>query len=334
VPTPEPADRGRIQRAFGGFLALSLVIWCTAFAVHHQLPYIRPGFRLVNEAKRQWVAEGELFGGQAAERVVILGDSRVLAGFDPAVFDARSDGLVTSCNLGLGADQFSPQTLEALCRRGQVPTVVLLTRPLPVATHHGPTLFDPVPDDPLVMETLFPFRDLPRNAVLFLARSRRQGGVVAFYRGAQESTAGMIAARGYYFIRGQSHYPNHQLPEGFSLPTDTPEAPFRRDVLETSAGYLEDLERLAAEFGFRVYFVPPPYRLGLYAEPAPVNQETVEALERFPHIDVLGPDCWRYPNRLLSDQTHLNEVGARSYTAQLWELVAPALEAPDAAAPE
>ena len=58
------------------------------------------------------------------------------------------------------------------------------------------------------------------------------------------------------------------------------------------------------------------------AAPAAARDERFAALlQQATSCKLLGPDYFLYPNRLFADQTHLNEAGARVYTAALFQLL-------------
>jgi hypothetical protein len=62
-------------------------------------------------------------------------------------------------------------------------------------------------------------------------------------------------------------------------------------------------------------------RIGEAAPPPARDQNFVHDVESATPCKVLGPDYFLYPNRLFSDQTHLNTEGAREYTQALFQLV-------------
>jgi len=252
-------------------------------------------------------------------KLVIFGNSKVLTGFQPALFDELSGGLVSSYNLGLPDYLLFVENLEQLCRRGERPTHVLLPFPWPDEPEQHLDLFRPGIKDARVMDALFPFRKLPRNLMVFSARARSKGGLMAFYQECRRQTEAMLAQRGYYFIEGQSHYPGHRLPEDFRLQKDAPSRPFTRPVpLDVPA--FHKLREVLERNGIQAIFVPVYHREGEYAPPATVSP-VAATLAGFPSFSVRGPDFWSLPNRAFSDPVHLNEEGAALYTRRLWDLV-------------
>ncbi len=182
------------------------------------------------------------------------------------------------------------------------------------------------------MDTMFPFRLLPRNLVQFATRSWSRGGLLAYYEECRRQTQAMLAQKGYYFIEGQSHYPGHRLPDNFRLQTDDPSQPF----LRSAATYVPTFQRLTAlmeRYDIRGIFVPCYFREGQVAPPEP-QSALAASLAQYPRFSVKGPDCWLLPNRYFSDITHLNEDGAAYYTRRLWTLVGPTLLPPELAPSE
>jgi|tagenome__1003787_1003787.scaffolds.fasta_scaffold20690054_2 hypothetical protein len=303
-------------------LVVMTVVWLALFLIHVSLPNVRPGADLVYNAKTRIIASEHLFPDNAPRRVVLIGNSKTLAGFDPVLFDSLSGFATSSYNCGLPNNTRVTDHVEAMCGTGQAPTHVLLQIGWSDRPPESASFFQPRIDDTAWMERLFPFRKLPRNLFIFLLRAREKGGVVSFYRYADEQVATMKRQRGYYFIEGQSHFPGNRLPEGFTLATDKPNTVAARDV-RTDVPEFQHLRDLAERYGFVVYLVPSQYRESEYAPPPPVNRHTAEVLAPYPRFAVVGPDYVRLPNKYFADPVHLNPEGAAEYTRLLHQIVAP-----------
>jgi hypothetical protein len=336
----KPFSPNREWRAFlrdlSKAIGLLAVLWLFFAGVNRALPYIGPGAEVVYSAKTEMIRSGSLFRRDAPVKVVIFGNSQVLAGFQPELFDSLSGGTVSSCNLGLPDYLRFIAHLEDLCQRGERPTHVLLMFPWREEPKHGFNLFRLGIEDKRVMDVLFPFRKLPRNLVLFTIRSRSRGGLRAYYEECRRQIQTMLAQKGYYFIEGQSHYPGHRLPDDFRLQKDDPTQPFLRSA-PTEGSEFQRLTALAERYDIRVILVPRYFREGEVAPPEP--QSVLAArLAQHSKVSVQGPDCWLLPNRYFSDPTHLNREGAAYYTQQLWALLGPALKpsgfAPSEGAPK
>ncbi len=139
-----------------------MVVWAAFYGLSRGLPYLKNGSDIVFSAKLQWEHKGQVFPADpAVTRVLIFGNSKILAGFVPAWFDQMSSAnhlQVSSFNSGFpGSDLFLPP-LEAMCARGQAPNVLLLTLPWsPDPPRRG--IFHFIPDDHAVIDHLFPFRN-------------------------------------------------------------------------------------------------------------------------------------------------------------------------------
>lgn len=313
-------NRGRaFASKAAGALALLAALWGLFAFADTALPYVRPGAEVVYAAKAEAIASARLFRPDAPVKLVIFGNSKVLSGFRPALFDELSGGLVSSYNLGLPDYLLFVDNLERLCRRGERPTHVLLPFPWPGEPDQPFDLFRPGIKDELVMDRLFPFRKLPRNLMVFAARARSKGGPRAFYEECRRQTEAMLAQRGYYFIEGQSHYPGHRLPDDFRLQKDDPSRPFTRPV-PLDARAFHQLREVLDRCDTRAIFVPVFQREGEYA-PVDGVSPVAAALAPFPRFATRGPDYWAFPNRAFSDPEHLNEEGAGQYTRRLWDLL-------------
>jgi hypothetical protein len=313
-----PAAR-RFTRDILLVVAVIGVPWLLFSAVHGALPYIRPGADVVYAAKSRALAEATLFERTAPVKVVIFGNSKVLSGFQPRLFDELSRGQVSSYNLGLPDYLKFVDNLQRLCERGERPTHVLLMFPWEDEPEQAKDFFRPGIEDSRVMDAIFPFRKLPRNLILTALRGRSRGGFWRHYEDNRRQVQVMLEEKGFYFIEGQSHYPGHRLPEGFRLQKDEPNAVKARAVSTVGPAFAR-LSALADRYDLRVILVPAYYRIGEFAAAPPVP-EAVAALAQHRRFMVLGPDYWLLPNADFSDPVNLNRDGAEDYTRKLWELV-------------
>jgi hypothetical protein len=130
----------------------------------------------------------------------------------------------------------------------------------------------------------------------------------------------MLDERGYYFIEGQSKYPDNRLPEEFRLRKDKPDQVLRRNF-DSSSRIFERLKELHVQYGISFYIVPCYYRNGAFAKP-PAESSNAEVFMGYRGFRVLGPEYYLYPNRYFSDPAHLNREGAEVYTKELRRLLA------------
>jgi hypothetical protein len=307
----EPQRDGvRIIRTAAQFVALLALIWCVFFAVYRAFPYVRNGADIVYETKRR------LLESSLDSNVVIFGNSKVLSGFIPALFDSVCDAY--SFNFGLPNEPRFIDNLERLLNHVPVPQRVLLTIAHSEREHRSP-LFHYLDDDRTTSEHLFPFRHFPRDLMVFLLRSRAYGGPAAFYRQTAGAVARMQADRGYYFIEGQSPFPGHRLPANFHLRSDRPGFVNARHALNDAD--LRRLRSLAESRDVQIWFVPSYFRAVEYAQPPSENPELRAMVRTSSHFHLAGPDYWLLADEYFSDAVHLNPTGAREYTRRLAELI-------------
>ena len=306
------------SRSYAGwFLCLLAILWIFFYTAWRQLPYVRAGAAIIYSAKDAQERRGVVFPAAVpvASRLIVFGNSKVLAGFVPNLFDRQTG--VYSSNMGKPDESRFVGDLELLAARGQAPRNVVVT--LPWAAEGAPAR-----DDGKVMDALFPFRKLPRDLVLFGMLSRERGGIPAFYRYGERAVQSMQRDRGWYFIDGQSHFPGDRLPDGFHLGTDRP------DVIDDPAFFprgpeFERLNRLAVQYSMRVFLVPSYHRVGELA-PSPDYASTVaRRMAGFSRFTVAGPNYFLLADRYFSDPVHLNPEGAAVYTTQLAGILASAL---------
>ena len=318
----------RFVRLFSTFCALLVAIWLGLYALWQSFPYVRPGHEQIYDAKLELVARGDAFSAAVPIRAAVFGDSRVLAGFIPELFDELSGGRIQSYNLGLPNMTDFLDVLEEMAATEPKPTHALLVFPWSSRAEPGPWAL--IQDDQKMITQLFPFRHFPRDLAQFLVRSYQHGGLASYYDYMKEQVASARRDRGYFFIEHMSHFPNHVLPEGFRLETETSSL-VRHRRYELKGKAYERTRTLADEHGIRIVLVPLYHRRGQFGAPGS-NQDDRQRLAEH-GVWVAGPDYWLYPNEFFSDPTHLNRRGAAQYTRQLWDLVGPGLlaDSPDAA---
>jgi hypothetical protein len=318
-----PAQRTTPPSALAWTLLLFVVLWAAFYGLYRGLPYLRNGSDVVFNAKLQWEQKGAVFPADPqVTRVLIFGNSKILAGFVPSWFDQMSSAShlkVASFNSGFpGSDLFLPP-LEAMCARGQAPNVLLLT--LPWRSDPPPRgIFHFIPDDHAVVDHLFPFRDLLRDLTAFLLAAPSHGGVKSYYRESEENEREVIAERGYHLITEQSHFPGGRLPDDFQLESDQPTERLPR-VAPSQSAETGQLNELIRQYHMDCYYVPFYLRNGEAAPAEEYDAAFAAQVEHATSCKLLGPDYFLYPNRLFADQTHLNQAGARVYTEALFQLL-------------
>jgi hypothetical protein len=298
-------------------------LWIAFYGLFRTFPYLKNGSDVVFDAKLRWEQKGQIFPADpSVTRVLIFGNSKILAGFLPALFDqvsAANHLQVSSFNSGFpGSDLFLPP-LKAMCERGQAPKVLLLTLPWSVdPPRRG--IFHFIPDDHAVIDDLFPFRNFVRDLTAFVLSAPSHGGVVSYYREAEANEREVVAERGYHLITEQSHFPGGRLPDDFHLESDRPTEVVRRDAPVHSV-QIGQLNQLLREYHIDCYYVPYYLRRGEVATAAAYDAGFAALLQQTTACKLLGPDYYLYPNRLFADQTHLNKDGARVYTEALFQLL-------------
>ena len=312
------------------FALLSATVWISLYALYIRFPYLQSGSDIVTAAKRVYSLTHPLFDNDADTRILVFGDSKTLAAFNPRVFDDRlsQDGIpgkVQSFNEGLPGERRFVVYLEQLLASGIRPTHIL-AQFSPVEADHETTWREWLQHDKMIVDTLFPFRTLPRNLALFLFSAPAHGGIFEYYRESARLADQVIRDRGFFFIRGQSHFPGDRLPDEYALATDTPARPFGRAIDTTHSAFAR-LSALSQRYGFKVIFFPAPYRTGEFAS-APIRN-SAEGIAGWPQFVIAGEDYWLMPPRYFSDPIHTNTGGAEIYSARLASLLAPQLQPGD-----
>lgn len=310
----------------GRHLVGLIFVWIIFYGLFRIFPYLSAGADVVYRAKLAQEVKGDIFATELhnKRRVIIFGNSKVLAGFIPNYFDemAATNGLnYYSYNSGYPAREvFVPQLRAMVNKAGVIPDILLLTQPWQSTQQHF-NIFDPFQSDHDIAEQLFPFRFLLRDTLSFLITSRAYGGPLSFYSTSRENTVKMIADRGYYFVSEQSHYPSDRLPDDYHLSTDRPNDVALRTADEDSRE-LQELNKIINSHHIRCYFVPQYLRMGERAPAPQIDRQFANILRAHSSCKLLGPDYYSYPNQMFSDQAHLNGYGARIYTQAIYHLIA------------
>jgi hypothetical protein len=303
--------------AVGRFLVLFAAVWLACYFLHRSLPFVKPGSDIVYEAKYQRLADTQMFGPGDRNRILVFGNSKLMASFRPDEFDAAIGPGTRSVNLALPGDGRFLPLLEAALAAGNVPTHVFLSVAWD-AQASPPTLLDRLHDDSAIADRLMPFRRLARDVTTFAFLNRFD--FARGYRDAESERERMLAQRGWYFIHSQSHYPGDRLPDDYRLPTDRADWTDLRAVPQRSL-VRSRLEELARDHGFVVTLIPSYARVGEIAPPASADLERLAIVSRSPLIEIAGPDDWLYPAADFADPVHLNPSGARLYTQDLARLL-------------
>jgi hypothetical protein len=319
---PEPMTKVRWPWVLIGTVSLFIALWLSFFELNRRFPYLKNGSDVVYHAKLKWEAHGTIFpADRGVLRVLIFGNSKVLAGFVPSLFDrmAASQLRVSSFNSGFPGSDLMLPPLKAMCERGQAPDLLLLTLPWRVDPPRR-TIFRFILDDHDVIQSLFPFRNMSRDFTTFLLNAPRHGGVVSYYREAEGDETRVIADRGYYLIWEQDRFPGGHLPADFHLASDQPKVVSPR--YEGPAGAeVTALNELISRYHIRCYYVPYYLREGEAAEPPGYDQQFAALIAERSSCTVVGPDYYLYPNEFFADHSHLNQAGAAAYTEDLFHLL-------------
>jgi hypothetical protein len=87
----EPPAKRTTPSALGWTILLFAILWAMFYEISRALPYLKNGSDIVFSAKLQWEKKGQVFPADpTVTRVLIFGNSKILAGFVPAWFDQMS----------------------------------------------------------------------------------------------------------------------------------------------------------------------------------------------------------------------------------------------------
>lgn len=312
-----PSEWPRVARHVAAFLALVAIAWVGLAWAWDRFPYFRNGTEIIIEAKLGILNAGQAFAQAKPDvpRVAVCGHSLVLSGFIPSLFDELSGGQTFSFNLGVPG-QTGFDEVETIITQGTPPTHLFLQIPWP-EKEFQPTIWKWFESDKPIVQAVFPFRNALRDLAVFAALAPSKGGLAELYQFGKLSARRVVDDRGHFLIEANL-YPNEILPDDFTHPDDTPDEVRPRVIIPTGRRFAR-LRELADKYNVRFYFVPSYVREHYAAPPPPINTTTQKDFKNYPNFQVIGPDYFRYPNRLFCDRVHVNEEGAKRYTQDLWE---------------
>ena len=261
-------------------IALVIAFYIGLFTIHKMFPYIGVGSEIVTYEKLHFINTESIFPPDAKRRLVILGDSRVLSGFIPALFDELSRGTIYSYNLAIPDYQMFIPLMGNLINKGQIPTDIFITIPWKELPKKNPLVF--IDNDNEIIKKLLPFRHLIRNLFILGHRSRYRGGIRKLQDENKQSAKDVLKNRGYYFIAGQSFYKNDELPDDFSFTSDQPDNYCARGVPPKNELY-KKLTHMLEAHSINAYFVPIYNRTGACKPNPEPNVELTKAFENNSH---------------------------------------------------
>ena len=345
------AHKGALKRTYPSlyasitrFILAFLGVWLFLYSMQQIFPFVQNGAAAVGHLKFEMAQSPHVFGSENPLRFFSFGNSKMLAGFQPATFNSTLGQGTSSFNLaipgsniqaGTSSQRSAPEPLsvgderfvdllEKALLAGNVPTHVLV-QALPHTGADRSSLWSLIQDNKRMVNTLFPFRGYVRDAFLFAFEARSLSGVVPHYKSNAAQIMRLREDRGYYFIKSQSHFPGDRLPDDFSLPTDRPNEVLKRPRDVSDPKFLR-LINLAEKYNFQILVIPVVYRKGEYAPSPATDTEMADPLRSFARIHVLRPAYWLYEPAAFSDPVHLNPTGAKRYTVELSDIVRRAVD--------
>lgn len=320
IDTPLVQGWSRLRHDFLLFFAASASVWLLFYGVFAAFPFVQNGADAISASKVHFLETQPAFSSGAKVRVLAFGNSKILAGFNPAVYSQAVAPDAESFNAARPANDRFLELLKRILANGTRPTHILIQAA--PREDEQEAWRDYFVHDKQLVNLLFPFRNFPRDLVLFVAMSRSEGGIVNSYRERALTVEHIITDRGYYFIKGQSHFPGDRLPDDFHIATDQPSKVLPR-IIDSSAPAFKELISLSTAFNFKIILIPTPYRIGEFAPPDSVERGEAKPLPSAPNFFVAGPAWWVFEPRYFSDPVHLNKEGARLYSQRLAEITAP-----------
>ena len=94
-----------LRLSFTVFAIAAAVVWLLLFGLYKSLPYVQNGAAVVGQNKWWTAQSSKMFAPSDRIRVFAFGNSKMLAGFHPAVFEAAPKPLKSMTSKGPGTIQ-------------------------------------------------------------------------------------------------------------------------------------------------------------------------------------------------------------------------------------
>lgn len=134
----------------------------------------------------------------------------------------------------------------------------------------------------------------------------------------------MLRARGWFFIKKLSLYPDDRLPANYAFAGDSPTVIERKHPAFESRE-LDQLNAALQAHGTQCFYVPYYRRIGEFAVAPETDAEFAKNLAQHSSCRVVGPNYFSYSPIFFNDPIHLNPNGAKVYTKDLYTVLAPYL---------
>ncbi|MCP4154709.1 MAG: hypothetical protein GY757_43715 [bacterium] len=302
----------------------------------------KDGASIICESKRDYARtgpgphrDGET-GAKNPERILVMGTSRIMAGFRPRVFDKLSGGTTLTTNFALPALPISAYyfLLKDYLKTNPPPATILLE----LKTIAGMAMFHRyanqgisglgeilsymrnISDKNVAANYFLPIRMYKYYIARYLSNKLRHPAALAKNRKRNRNIVKkMLEDRGYYFIAEQALFPDKRLPEGYGLKKGKlPDTPPQLDPFADP--YVEKFFDLAQREKIPVQLIQPVYRVDQCLQYKEVSRQYRAVMQRY-SVVTTGPGGWKlkfYKNKYFADLVHLNPEGAEIYTGEIY----------------
>lgn len=290
---------------FFGFLLM--LFFGAVFLLHHSNVYFKDGASAIYRAKLKAIKSKELTFGANKKKIIFIGNSKILAGIQPLLFDSLFAQKTSSLNLALGGKSAS-DGMEMLTELDVDFDILVIHDNFPFYSIDQPET-----------QNFLKFNNYFKDIYYFFVRSKVKGvSFVEWYNKTREECQRMIEDKGYYFIESQAEYSNLKLPEDYRLVTDTPLKEYQFPI----TNFISDDKFIdfIKSNKLTVFVIPNYFRKGEFMESQKgrISNSQKKYFEKMNihYLDSLS--YYSYPNSNYSDHTHLNEYGARIYTRDVF----------------
>lgn len=317
-------------------IGLIFVVLLNLYAIKASKVF-KDGAAIICEQKREGVQNKSFILDSSKPTVLFMGNSLILSGIVPSVFDSVLSENVFSLNLSLPALPVGPHyfLLKDYMNNYPKPDKIVLLFTANVDKHSS--LFDYYAiqgmesrkeltsyfwhrdSKSFLLNYFLPMQLYDDDILRYAYYSIKDKDVITSKKQENVNIVNkMFEDRGYYFIKEESRFPGYIVPEDYTADlTPNEERPYVKDPFE------DDYTKLFFDYcknnQIEVLLISAVVRNNKYKQYKEIPESWDAILTKYSNVK-MAINGWKlkyYDNKFFSDERHLNYSGARMYTIDI-----------------
>ena len=296
--------------------------------------YLNDGGRLVTRYKREALRKGAFLNSDNTARdVLVLGDSEILSGFVPQIFNALSEHKINSINLALPGQPLSSayyMLKEHLRNTSTKPNAVIIFfnvnyQKINFYGTEGASLEEALGhlyyknNAEYFVKYLIPSRQYIVNIFKYLKMFLFNRQTLFKLKKKNKDVLDKVLNNDGYLPLSLDRYPNSILPDSIYEPTDNPNIVHEFPNVKEDI-YFHKFVELINKHQLKTLVIRTPKRIGSRKKEK-IIPSTLESLLLSNRLFFLGNNGWKtkfYKNQFFADTRHLNPNGANKFTKDIF----------------